>query len=353
MATVELREISKTYATSRDRTTALHSVSLKAADGRITALVGPSGCGKTTLLRMIAGLDSPDRGDILIDGVLMNGRAPRDRDIAMVFQNYALYPHMTVFENMAFGLHVRKYPTDEIHRRVGETAELLRMQDLLKRKPRELSGGQRQRVAIGRALVRRPKVFLMDEPLSNLDAQLRNEMRIELYRLARDLKWTMIYVTHDQLEAMTLADHMVVLDRGCVMQAGQPDDLFQRPANTFVASFIGVPPMNLLSGRGDGSIWVTGAELQIPLAVTIPKSARTIGFRPEHCRLQSVPTERTFSAPVGLVEKTGVDEWVYLSYAVQTIVVRQPSGSIHTGQTCHVELQSERVLFFDEQGSRI
>ncbi|HJN73993.1 MAG TPA: sn-glycerol-3-phosphate ABC transporter ATP-binding protein UgpC [Myxococcota bacterium] len=246
MATLKLEKIQKSYGEVK----VLHRVDCDVADGEFLVLVGPSGCGKSTLLRCIAGLEQISEGQLCIDGRRMNEVPPRDRDVAMVFQSYALYPHMTVRENMEFGLKVRKTPRPEIDRLVAEAASMLGLEELLDRLPKAMSGGQRQRVAMGRAIVRRPRVFLFDEPLSNLDAALRNQMRVELKKLHRDLGATIVYVTHDQVEALTLADRILVLDRGVVQQLGTPQELFDTPANRFVAGFIGSPAMNFFD-RGD------------------------------------------------------------------------------------------------------
>ncbi len=247
MATVELRDISKTYPGDIQ---AVRNADITVEDQEFMVLVGPSGCGKTTTLRMIAGLEEIDGGELYIDGKRMNDVPPKDRDIAMVFQNYALYPHMTVYENMAFGLKIRKFPKVEIKKRVGEAAKILDIGELLERKPKALSGGQRQRVAVGRAIVRQPKVFLFDEPLSNLDAKLRVQMRAEISSLHNRLEATMVYVTHDQVEAMTMGDRIVVMDNGKIQQIGTPMEVYDEPANRFVAGFIGSPPMNFLGDVG-------------------------------------------------------------------------------------------------------
>ena len=244
MATVELKNLTKIF---EGGVTAVDDVKITVNDKEFVVLVGPSGCGKTTTLRMIAGLEEITKGELYIDGNLMNDTPPKDRDIAMVFQNYALYPHMSVYENMSFALRIRKYPKEEIKTRVQEAAQILNIEELLKRKPKALSGGQRQRVAVGRAIVRKPKVFLFDEPLSNLDAKLRVQMRAEISSLHTRLNATMIYVTHDQVEAMTMGDRIVVLRDGLVQQVGSPLDLYNNPRNRFVASFIGSPPMNIMT----------------------------------------------------------------------------------------------------------
>jgi len=290
MAEVSLQAVSKVFPGGVH---AVRDVSLDIADGEFVALVGPSGCGKTTTLRMIAGLEDIDSGRISIGGRTVNDVHPRDRDIAMVFQNYALYPHMTVGRNMAFALKMRKVPKAEIARRVGEAARILGIEDLLDRKPRQLSGGQRQRVAVGRAIVREPKAFLFDEPLSNLDAKLRVATRAELKALHQRLKTTTVYVTHDQEEAMTLGDRIVVMSKGVIQQAGPPLDVYRRPVNRFVASFIGSPPMNFIDGRVEGAAFVEdtdnrgGTPLRIPLPAALAAYAGrqvVLGVRPQSLR---------------------------------------------------------------------
>ncbi|MBI5243581.1 MAG: sn-glycerol-3-phosphate ABC transporter ATP-binding protein UgpC [Elusimicrobia bacterium] len=291
MASVTLRGITKRY---KD-TEVLHDVSLDIADREFMILVGPSGCGKSTLLRMVAGLEEISEGEIVIDGKIVNHLPPRDREIAMVFQDYALYPHMSVEENMSFGLRLRKLPKDEIARRVGEAANILQIKPLLKRTPRQISGGQRQRVAIGRAIVRKPKVFLFDEPLSNLDAKLREEMRIEIAKLHQRLHTTIVYVTHDQVEAMTLGSRIAVVNVGRIQQAGTPEEVFCRPANLFVAGFIGSPTMNFIDGtlldEGDGPRFkneVMSVRIPLPLDAQAPRAPEggkprsvVLGIRPD------------------------------------------------------------------------
>jgi sn-glycerol 3-phosphate transport system ATP-binding protein len=276
VANVALRSVTKEFPGG---TLAVDDLSLDVPDGEFLILVGPSGCGKSTALRLIAGLDKPTAGQISIGDRTVNGISPRDRDIAMVFQNYALYPHMTVRRNLAFGLKERRTPKREIERRVSEIAAILSLGELLKRRPAQLSGGQRQRVAMGRALVREPKVFLLDEPLSNLDAKLRVQMRAELKRLHQRLGITTVYVTHDQIEAMTLADRIVVMSAGKALQTGPPQEVYARPANIFVAGFIGSPAMNLIRGRADGSQVVAG-ELAFGRP-GVPGGDVIVGFRPE------------------------------------------------------------------------
>jgi sn-glycerol 3-phosphate transport system ATP-binding protein len=276
MADVAFENVSKEFPGG---TFAVDDLSLEIPDGEFLILVGPSGCGKTTALRLIAGLEKPTAGTIRIGDATMNGVSPRDRDIAMVFQNYALYPHMTVYRNLAFGLRERRTPKREIDRRVREISAILSLDELLKRRPAQLSGGQRQRVAMGRALVREPKAFLLDEPLSNLDAKLRVQMRAELKRLHQKLGITTVYVTHDQVEAMTLADRIVVMSAGKALQVGAPQEVYRRPANLFVAGFIGSPAMNLLRGRADGSR-VAAGELAFSRP-GVPAGDVVVGIRPE------------------------------------------------------------------------
>ena len=285
MAEVQLHNLEKRYDND---TTAVRGITFTAHDGEFVVLVGPSGCGKSTTLRMVAGLEEITGGDLLIDGERMNDREPKDRDVAMVFQNYALYPHMTVFENMAFPLKMRKVPKLQIQTQVEEAAKLLGIDKLLKRKPKELSGGERQRVAVGRAIVRKPKVFLFDEPLSNLDAALRTQMRAELKRIQRRLGATMLYVTHDQVEAMTMGDRIAVMNKGELEQYGTPSEIYGKPASAFVARFLGSPAMNLIPGgiinEGGSSYFTFGkgdASLKILLPNALPSSNVDLGIRPE------------------------------------------------------------------------
>lgn len=283
MAHLILRDVSKTYA---GNVTAVSGVNVEIADGEFVILVGPSGCGKSTLLRMIAGLEDISAGVISIDGRAVNHVHAKDRDIAFVFQNYALYPHLTVAENMAFGLKMRKFAKDEIARRVAEAAEILGLSEYLNRKPGALSGGQRQRVAVGRAIVRQPKLFLFDEPLSNLDAKMRVTMRAELIKLHKQLKATMVYVTHDQVEAMSMGDRLVVMKNGLVQQIGAPLEIYNNPANQFVAGFIGSPPMNFLSAElqeSEGAIYIVGDGFKLKWPKAVPGNHRQIifGIRPE------------------------------------------------------------------------
>ena len=325
MAEVSLRKVVKRY----DDVEAVRGIDLDIADHEFVVLVGPSGCGKSTTLRMIAGLEDISDGDITIGGDVVNDVPPKDRDIAMVFQNYALYPHMTVAENMSFGLRLKHYPKAEIKSRVAEAARMLDIADLVDRKPKQLSGGQRQRVAMGRAIVRKPKVFLFDEPLSNLDAKLRIAMRVEIRKLQRRLNTTAIYVTHDQLEAMTLADILVVMNGGKVEQIGNPLEIYQRPATTFVASFIGAPPMNLMP--------IEGVRAQLHGADAVPAEAGQLGIRPEDFELaDTVPAGGIgLDLRVDAIEHVGAETYVYgarqgsdsqdsLIAAANDVIVRLP-----------------------------
>ena len=312
MAAVELRQVVKSYD---GKNKVVHGVDLDIAHGEFVVFVGPSGCGKSTLLRMVAGLEPITGGEVRIDGAVVNDMPPRSRDIAMVFQDYALYPHKNLFENMAFGLRLRKTPEAEIKKRVGDAAALLKIDHMLLRKPRELSGGQRQRVAIGRAIVRQPKVFLFDEPLSNLDAQLRNEMRTEIKRLHQRLGATIIYVTHDQTEAMTLADRICVLQAGHKMQYDTPDAIYNHPAALFVAGFTGAPPMNLSSCvLVDGHADLGGVRLPLPAALArsaASASSLKIGVRPENVSLSALnPNDIRLPAEVMLLEPLGSETLV-------------------------------------------
>jgi ABC-type sugar transport system ATPase subunit len=311
MASVVLKNLDKKFPNGVH---AVRDLNLHIADGELVVLVGPSGCGKSTTLRMIAGLDEPTGGEIHIGDRLVSGIAPGDRDVAMVFQNYALYPHLSVYQNIAFGLKMRRTPKEEIEKRVREAAVLLSIESMLDRRPHELSGGQRQRVALGRAIVREPKVFLFDEPLSNLDAQLRMQMRTEIACLHRRLKSTIIYVTHDQAEAMTLGERIVLMDHGSVQQVGAPMEIYRRPANRFVASFIGSPAMNLIpgnvhqgvfrydpanSGPGDSRVGIAYSELHV--GQNIPDGAVVLGVRPEDL------FARDGGAPLGMVTLDAVE----------------------------------------------
>jgi multiple sugar transport system ATP-binding protein len=335
MASVSLARVSKSFGVQD----VLQPLSLEIPDREFLVLVGPSGCGKSTLLRMIAGLEDVTAGTIAIDGKVVNALAPKDRDVAMVFQDYALYPHMTVYDNMAFGLIYRDHPKPEIRRRVDEAARILGITDYLGRRPRQLSGGQRQRVAMGRAIVRDPKLFLFDEPLSNLDAQLRMQMRTEIKKLHKRVATTMIYVTHDQVEAMTLADRVVVMRAGRVEQVGSPDAVYNAPASTFVAGFIGAPTMNLvparLEARTGGPAIVLGGDLSLPLppghaAVGAAADRPVIlGLRPEHLAWTPNPAPGPLiEATAGVIEPLGADTLVFFEIAGHELVARVPPEAV-------------------------
>lgn len=348
MAEVEFRGVTRRYPGG---VVALKEFNLTVADGEFLILVGPSGCGKSTALRLLAGLDKPTSGEIRIGDTIVNGLAPGERDIAMVFQNYALYPHMSVYRNLAYGLRQRKTPRGEIDRRVRETAALLEIDKLLDRKPGQLSGGQRQRVAMGRALVRQPQAFLLDEPLSNLDAKLRNQVRGDLKRLHRELPVTSIYVTHDQIEAMTLGDRLCVMAGGEIQQIGTPDEIYNRPANTFVAAFMGSPPMNLIAAEvRSGVLHVGDAAVT---AVSTPEGPVTVGVRPEHLQLHHRYAEGLLSARVDFVEPLG--SHVLVTALVESkdvgtarVIVHAPAGTdLPAGSRIGLELPPERTYFFD------
>jgi sn-glycerol 3-phosphate transport system ATP-binding protein len=323
MATLNFQNITKTYP---GNVAVIHGIDLEVGDGEFIVIVGPSGCGKSTLMRMVAGLESITGGEISIDGKVVNGLEPAERDIAMVFQNYALYPHMSVFQNMAYGLKIRKFDKQDIRKRVDNAAQILEIGHLLDRRPGQLSGGQRQRVAMGRAIVREPKVFLFDEPLSNLDAKLRVQMRLEIQKLHRRLQTTSLYVTHDQVEAMTLAQRMVVMNKGLAEQIGTPIEVFEKPASTFVASFIGSPPMNLLPVQIDAQRRVVGADGavldiesgQVPAALA--GRGVILGMRPEHMQL------RQAGVPVSIemIEILGSEQLIHGRHGKTQLVVRSP-----------------------------
>ncbi len=361
MAEVRLKEVTKKFGNF----TAVDRVTLEVRDGEFVVLVGPSGCGKTTSLRMVAGLEEATSGDIFIGDRRVNDVPPKDRDIAMVFQNYALYPHMDVYNNMAFGLKLRKVPKKEIDRRVRAAAELLGIAEKLRAKPRELSGGQRQRVALGRAIVRDPKVFLFDEPLSNLDAKLRVRMRAELAELHLRLKTTTIYVTHDQVEAMTLGHRVAVMKDGVVMQYDDPQTIYDRPANMFVAGFIGSPPMNFLDARitsEDGRLYLQGKgfKLLVPEARATPAVRAYVGkevvfgIRPEDIRtpemVRAETAGRAFAARVRVREPLGDELIVYADCAGDEIVAKlDPHLSIQPGQDLTLIAMTERLHIFDRE----
>jgi sn-glycerol 3-phosphate transport system ATP-binding protein len=323
MARVEFRNVKKSY----DGQPVIHGVDLQVADGEFLVIVGPSGCGKSTLLRMVAGLEAISAGEIAIGDRVVNHLEPKDRDIAMVFQNYALYPHMSVYQNMAYGLRIRGMSKNDIDARVQRAAGILQLAALLDRKPRQLSGGQRQRVAMGRAIVREPAVFLFDEPLSNLDAKLRVQMRFEMQNLHRSLTTTSLYVTHDQVEAMTLGDRLVVLNAGRVEQIGTPSEVYERPATIFVAGFVGSPPMNLIRVQRNDRGRVTfedGAEVPpAALPASLPSGDLVLGIRPEHLQ-PCADTADGFATEVELVEVLGADNHAHVKYRGQHLIARLP-----------------------------
>jgi ABC-type sugar transport system ATPase subunit len=355
MATVSIRGLRKAFGAHA----VVHDIDLEIADKEFVVLVGPSGCGKSTVLRIIAGLEEPSGGEIRIDGERVNERDPKDRDIAMVFQDYALYPHMTVAENMAFSLRYRRVAKRDIRKRVAEAAKTLDIGALLDRYPRQLSGGQRQRVAMGRAIVRDPRVFLFDEPLSNLDAKLRVQMRSELKRLRQRLQTTTIYVTHDQVEAMTLADRIVVLCEGRVEQIGTPEDVYERPATRFVAGFIGAPPMNLLAGRivhhPEGiMLSLPGVALPLASSAMLPEGEVTAGIRPENLEWAAPNEPASIDAPALVVEPLGSDTLVVVELGGQDLHVRLPPKKVRrVGDAVRLRLPLEHVHLFDRQGRRI
>ena len=367
MASVKLTNVKKIYGKN---TLAVDNFNLDIADKEFIVFVGPSGCGKSTTLRMIAGLEDISGGTVEIDGVVVNDLQPRDRDIAMVFQNYALYPHLTVFENMAFSLRLKKVPQDEVYKRVTEAAEILGITEYLTRKPRALSGGQRQRVAIGRAMVRDSKVFLMDEPLSNLDAKLRNQMRAEIILLRKKIDTTFIYVTHDQTEAMTLGDRIVIMKDGLIQQVGTPTEVFDMPINLFVAEFIGAPKMNTFKTnlvKEGGKYYVTpyGAKIEVTGAKSeglasggIESREVILGVRPEHFTLANANDPAAISTQIIVNEMMGSELHLHVvTNNGDKLIVRIPTVSLSDeqrkslvqGTTIHVTFEGKVMHFFDEE----
>ena len=334
MASISLKNIIKRYGTGKSAVPVIHGINVEIKDGEFIVLVGPSGCGKSTLLRMIAGLEEITDGDLLIGSNKVNDLEPAKRNIAMVFQNYALYPHMSNYENMAYGLKLAKVPEDEIKRRVDKAAKILELSHLLDRKPRQLSGGQRQRVAMGRAIVRQPQVFLFDEPLSNLDAKLRGQTRLEIQKLHAELGITSLFVTHDQVEAMTLAQRMVVMNGGNVEQFGTPEEVYHTPASTFVAGFIGSPPMNLLKHSPNG------------------KPGMILGIRPEHIDLVEAGG---VEFKVQTVELLGAERLLYGKVGDEDVTVRVEEGKPYPkpGETTRISAREDRLHWFNaETGKR-
>jgi sn-glycerol 3-phosphate transport system ATP-binding protein len=333
MASLSLRNIVKRYGIGPKANQVIHGVNAEIHNGEFVVIVGPSGCGKSTLLRMVAGLEEISGGELYIGDRMVNNLEPAQRDIAMVFQNYALYPHMTNFDNMAYGLKIAKVPKEEIRARVDKAAKILELGHLLTRKPRELSGGQRQRVAMGRAIVRQPQVFLFDEPLSNLDAKLRAQTRLEIQKLHRELGITSLFVTHDQVEAMTLAERMIVMNAGNMEQFGTPEEVYSRPATTFVASFIGSPPMNLLKNAPGG------------------RPGSILGIRPEHLDVG----DTGWSLQVETVELLGAERLVHARLGDETLIIRthEDQGAPAVGSTIRAQPREDRLHWFDaETGKR-
>ncbi|AVO48495.1 sn-glycerol-3-phosphate ABC transporter ATP-binding protein UgpC [Melaminivora suipulveris] len=334
MAAISLKNITKTYGSGKTAVPVIHGVNAEIMDGEFIVIVGPSGCGKSTLLRMVAGLEEITGGELRIGDRVVNNLEPAKRDIAMVFQNYALYPHMSVFDNMAYGLKIAKVSKDEIRARVDKAAKILELSHLLERKPRQLSGGQRQRVAMGRAIVRQPQVFLFDEPLSNLDAKLRVQTRLEIQKLHRELGITSLFVTHDQVEAMTLAERIIVMNAGNMEQFGTPEEVYHTPASTFVASFIGSPPMNLLQNA-------PGAQ-----------AGQLLGIRPEHLDVGA----DGWPVQVETVEMLGAERLIYGRLNGEQLVVRVEEGTLcpALGSTIHVRPRPDRLHAFNAQtGKRV
>ncbi|MBN1352438.1 sn-glycerol-3-phosphate ABC transporter ATP-binding protein UgpC [candidate division KSB1 bacterium] len=358
MASVQLKEVTKVFDKN---VVAVNKANIDVEDKEFVVLVGPSGCGKSTTLRMIAGLEEITEGEIYIDDRLVNDIPPKDRDIAMVFQNYALYPHMTVYQNMAFGLKLRKYPKKEIEQRVHEAADILEIRDLLQRKPKALSGGQRQRVAVGRAIVRKPKVFLFDEPLSNLDAKLRVQMRTEISKLHSRLETTMIYVTHDQMEAMTMGDKIVVLKDGFIQQIDSPLQLYNSPSNKFVAGFIGSPAMNFMKGKienSNGLVFNEG-KIKLPIPATYNDRLKSyvgkeifFGIRPEDIYESSYIPELKHvarsKALVEVVEPMGNEIIIYLNTGLNTLIARiNTRMEPEVGNEIDIAYDTSKIHFFD------
>jgi multiple sugar transport system ATP-binding protein len=363
MAHVLLKEIRKTF----ERTEVVHGISLDIAHNEFVVLVGPSGCGKSTTLRMIAGLEEISGGQIYIGERLINDVPPKDRDIAMVFQNYALYPHMTVYENMSFGLRLRKTPKDQIRSRVEQAADILNIRELLDRRPRQLSGGQRQRVAMGRAIVRLPQVFLFDEPLSNLDAKLRVQMRTEIKKIHQRVQTTIVYVTHDQVEAMTLADRIVVMNAGNIEQVGTPNEMYETPATRFVAGFIGSPAMNFIpcEVRANGGVAIHFNE-KLTLPVPEDRAARykpfagkpmIFGIRPEHLTEKKAHTHKSFTdfkAKVDVLEPMGMDTMVFLNINGEEICARStPKAVSKVGEDMEFSIDMSRMHLIDPRSDKV
>jgi len=367
MAGISLKNIYKVYPGD---VTAVNDFNLEIEDKEFIILVGPSGCGKSTTLRMIAGLEEITKGELYIGDRLVNDVEPKNRDIAMVFQNYALYPHMSVYKNMAFGLKLRKTPKDEIDQKVKEAAKVLAIEDLLQRKPKALSGGQRQRVALGRAMVRNPAVFLLDEPLSNLDAKLRTSMRTELTKLHKKLQTTFVYVTHDQIEAMTMGDRIVVMHDGFIQQVDTPQNLYENPCNLFVAGFIGTPPMNFMDGEvrkvadryvvrvGESDLPLLPSRLSYDKLASYEGKAVTVGVRPENLHMEPVymdqPTTGVITASVDLAELMGSEIYVYAKYGGNSIIAKVPPHTkVETGEQMQIAVDCNKIHLFDKETQEV
>ncbi|NBT78182.1 MAG: sn-glycerol-3-phosphate ABC transporter ATP-binding protein UgpC [Betaproteobacteria bacterium] len=349
MGSLSFERVSKQYGQGARAVPVIAGLDAQIADGEFVVIVGPSGCGKSTLLRMVAGLEDITGGEIRIDGRVINGLEPAERDIAMVFQNYALYPHMTVFQNMSYGLRIAGLASDEIERRVGHAAQILEISELLARKPRELSGGQRQRVAMGRAIVRQPKVFLFDEPLSNLDARLRAQTRLEIRRLHAELRTTTLFVTHDQVEAMTLAERMIVMNAGAIEQIGTPESVYERPASLFVASFIGSPPMNLLRD------WAAlGTRFQEGVVQNVGQNV-ILGVRPEDAVIVDAPSSGAlWPFAVEVIEMLGAERLIHGRVGTESVIVRQEASrpAPCAGQQVSLQISPSKLHSFDARTGR-
>ena len=349
MAIIELKNVEKSFGTNK----VINGFNIKINDGEFVVLVGPSGCGKSTLLRMISGLESVDKGEIYLDKKLINNLIPSKRGIAMVFQSYALYPHMDVFQNMAFGLKMEKLSKTEINQKVNEAAKTLQIEDLLKRKPKQLSGGQRQRVAIGRAITRNPKIFLFDEPLSNLDAALRSEMRVEISKLHKKLNTNMIYVTHDQVEAMTLADKIVILNQGNIEQHGTPSEIYKNPNNVFVAEFIGTPKMNILKINKEKIINKNTIKLlknEIKFENYGFEDEIYLGIRPEDISM-NIKDEIKLDIKIDLIENLGFEKIIHSSIFDKDFVIKTSENI--TDQNNKISFQKNKIYLFDKNKKRI
>ncbi len=349
MANIQFKGIHKSFGSNKIIT----DFNLKGNEDEFLVLVGPSGCGKSTLLRMIAGLEKIDDGEIFINDIKINELHPSKRQTAMVFQSYALYPHMNVFENMSFGLKIEKRPKEEIQSKVAEAAKILKIEELLDRRPKELSGGQRQRVAIGRAITRNPKIFLFDEPLSNLDAALRAEMRVEISKLHNQIKTNMIYVTHDQVEAMTLADRIVILNKGKIEQVGTPEEIYNNPANIFVAQFIGTPKMNIIEISekniiSENILKLLGLEIKFN-NIKFEKTKHYIGIRPEHLKV-NIKNDFTFNPEIELIENLGNEKIVYIKNETDQLSAKISSNEKVTNE---VGFDLKDLFIFNKNGERI